>query len=482
MKKLLKPFMSLALVAMLGFAPVSVAAAGETTALVDTTATVKAAAPNAAVAAKISVPEKITVEVGKPAKLKITAKGYKVKKVACVSEAFNVDVKPAKKAVTITAHKGTEGQSDFLVTTVKAKKGKNTKEFTFYTDVHIKGDAAETEKHISSLEELKVIDAGSASTKYVLDSDIDMAGWTEPLRNVNCSIDGAGHTLRNLSVPFVGKVWGGTIENLTFELNMTSVYSYSEDDKYAAPVGYLGPGTKDEGATVKNCKSTGSIKIEGSVETGYKSAYIGGLVGDNPNNYGLVANCVNEADLYVHGDFKAAVGGIIGYADGRTGEVSVQECANYGTVDAEVDNYMDVGIGGIVGYGGSFAIAKDCLNAGTVTGIAKGGSKKDQAGGILGCGDYCLENCVSSGKASFGVYGGVIDKDILDSWASSAVMFKNVYYSATIDQGFNWSGNPVEVSGVSEVSSMTDQASFPGLDFGNVWKMGQYGPELKNLP
>ena len=106
------------------------------------------------------------------------------------------------------------------------------------------------------------------------------------------------------------------------------------------------------------------------------------------------------------------------------------------------------------------AVTKDSLNTGNV-----GATSRDRSGGgITGFGDQRLENCVNLGRTSFGVVGGKVDKDIIDSWNYSAQMFTNVYYSGSIEYGFNWRNNPVEVPGVKSVSDVTDQsASFLDL-------------------
>ncbi len=440
------------------------------------------AAQEAQAAAKLSMPKKVTVKAGKSKKIKITAKGYTVQKVTCVSEAQNVKIKTTKKAVTITAKKGTGGQSDFLVTTVTAKKGGKTSDYTFYTNVTIKGSKKKTTKKISTLAELKSLDPTSSTTTYVLANDIDMSGWKEPLMWVYCSFDGAGHTLKNLKVPFIGKLYGGTVENMTFDLAMTS--SYNQDgDSYLAPICYLGPGNENEVATVKNCKSTGFMKPAKAHEDqsgGMEPMYVGGLVGNNPNNYGLITNCLNAADITITGDAMVAVGGIIGNIEGQTGVATIVECKNSGNID--VDNSglsgMGCGVGGIAGYAMSSAVTRDCLNTGKV----HAAKSERSGGGITGFGDQRLENCVNLGETSFGVVGGTVDADIIKSWDSSTQMFKNVYYAATIENGFNWNGNPVEVKGVASVSTVTDKSAFAGLDFSKTWTMTDNGPDLKNIP
>ncbi len=436
-------------------------------------------APKTNAAAKVSLAKKATVTVGKAKVLKITAKGYKIKKVKSVSEGQNVKIKTSKKSVTITAKKGTEGLSDNVATIVTAKKGKKTKTFKFFTAITIKGNANQkvSEKHIKTVDDLKAI-TGKSGVKYILDNDIDMTGWTEPIKYMYDSVDGNGYALKNLSVPFIAKLYGGTVTRLTFDVNMTTVYSL-EDEKYVAPIGYIGPGQADQIATVKDCRTTGSINIV-DVESEDVTVYVGGLVGRNPNNYGLVDSCVNKAAITVKGDLRAAVGGIIGEAAGLTDKVIVNKCLNTGDIDAEVKSYMGVGVGGIVGYGGDFSIAKDCLNKGSVYGKITGG-KTYGAGGIMGAGDFCLVNCVSLGKCSYGVYGGQLDEDTIKSWAATKVMYKNVYCSSESENEFNWRKNAVEVEGVHKVSDITDVNSFAGLDFDYVWIMTPYGPDLRNI-
>ncbi len=437
--------------------------------------------PESEAAAKLSITGKVTVTVGKAKKLSITAKGYTVKKVTCISEAKNVSIKTSKKAVTITAKKGTAGQGDYLVTTIKAKKGKKTKNYKFYTSVTIQG--ASTTEYISTVDQLKKIDTKNSKAKYILKNDIDMSGWTKPFESMYCSIDGAGYTLKNLSVPLVGKLYGGTIENLTFDLAMGSVYE-QWGDKYVAPICYIGPGNNNETATIRKCGSTGAINLTNT--SGYDQSsdmnpiYVAGLVGTNPNNYGQIEYCYNLAYIKTAGYPKVAVGGIIGNVAGKTGVAVIRECKNSGgiSVDNSGDAGMGCGVGGIAGYATSSAMTKDCLNTNNVNAT----NKDRSGGGLTGFGDQRLENCINLAAADYGVVGGKVDEYIIKSWNYSAQMFKNVYFSSLNEYGFNWEGSPVEVSGVKSVSDMTDQSVFVGFDFTKIWKMTPAGPDLINIP
>ena len=389
---------------------------------------------------------------------------------------------------TYTAKKLAAGEYKFKVRAyLKSGKktvwGKYSKVVTVTVGSGTTNDTASASKYISTLDDLKNIDARNSDITYILKNDIDMTGWKEPIPYMFCSIDGAGHTLKNLAVPLAGKVYGGKIENITFELKITTVYEL-EGYKFVAPIGYIGPGNKDEIATVRNCRATGYIKLEGG--NGYDPSnymdaiFVGGLVGENPNNYGYVEKCVNEANITIKDFSNAAIGGIIGVTGGRTGAVTISECVNIGDIDTDTSKHTMsyCGVGGIAGYGTSSAVTKDCVNLGSV----HGSGSKAAGGGITGGGDQRLENCVSLGAADYAVFGGEVDKDIIDSWSYSAQMFTNVYCGSDIENEFCWRGNPVEVKGVQKVSDVTDQSAFKGLDFKNIWEMTGNGPELKNIP
>ena len=129
---------------------------------------------------------------------------------------------------TYTAKKLAAGEYKFKIRayTKSGKKtvwGKYSKVVSVTVGAGTTNDTAAAARYISTLDELKKIDARNSEIKYVLKNDIDMTGWKEPIAYMFCSIDGAGHTLKNLSVPLAGKVYGGKIENLTFDLKITTV-------------------------------------------------------------------------------------------------------------------------------------------------------------------------------------------------------------------------------------------------------------------
>ncbi len=342
--------------------------------------------------------------------------------------------------------------------------------------------------YITSQKELAAIDAANTKAKYVLKNDIDMKGWTTPLAKVCCTIDGAGHVLKNLSVPFIGGLYGGTVENIIFDLKLTDYYLY-QDYKVVAPIGFLAGGNNLEVGTVRNCKSVGSINCaggDGLDPYDYNDAIdVGGIVAFNPNNLGYIERCVNEADITIKGYPNAAIGGIVGMCGGGTTREVVVECKNAGNIDTDTQRYTQsyCGIGGICGNQSALAIIRDCLNTGTVRDSADSEECPRKGAGISGAiNNPIIENCVTLGASDYAIAGAKISAQTIQNWSYSSAHFTNVYYDASIGGGFMWEGSPADVDGVSVVSDITDESVFAGLDFKNVWKMGENGPELRNIP
>ncbi len=395
---------------------------------------------------------------------------------------------------TYTAEKLTEGEYQFKVRAY-LKNGKKTVWGKYSKVAKVKVNKAEDPKdeesgsenvkYISTLAELQAIDASNDQIKYVLKNDIDMTGWKKPIRNMYCSFDGGGHTLKNLSVPFVDYLSGGNIENVIFNLCFTDAYDREYGNYlFMSPINQISCGrdSKDY-SLVKNCKATGTIKIKNEgryTVDNYNSRYIlaGGIVGYQM--YGVIEKCVNEATISVSsGEFtNFAIGGIVAISSCDSKDGAVKECLNAGNINAEA-KFMFYGVGGIVGRGEFGSRSKNCLNTGKIS--ATDGSIGHGAG-LTGAGSQTLENCVSLGSADFGVYGYAVDQTLSNSWNSSEY-FKNVYFSAKIDDGFWWPDEETgEIKGVNKVSDITDKSAFKGLDFDKIWEMTENGPMLRNIP
>lgn len=346
-------------------------------------------------------------------------------------------------------------------------------------------------KYISTMSELQNIDPLDTKTKYVLKNDIDMKGF-ETFRRFQGILDGAGHTLKNLTVPFTFYLSGGTIENLTFDIKLTKVFEIG-DYKLIAPIGFLSGGDNFEFAQVINCKSVGEITLtEGGDKMNpddYNDAInVGGLVAFNPNNYGYVERCLNETSITVKGYPNAAIGGIIGMAGAGTTREVIVECKNAGNIITDTEKLATsyCGIGGIVGNLGTLSIMRDCLNVGSVKSEIAAVNQYASRVGCGLCGSFetpNIKNCVSIGATDTAVAGMKIPSTYLESWSySSGKRFENVYYGPMSGDMWVWADSPVDVEGMNKLDDITEKSAYKGLDFDNIWIMTDNGPDLRNIP
>ena len=145
------------------------------------------------------------------------------------------------------------------------------------------------------------------------------------------------------------------------------------------------------GATVRNLRAEGTVTVE---ESGEECQYVGGMIG-YADGKTTVESCRSAVSVHVYSAAVYAVGGIIGYV---CGEPTVSHCANYGdlTGEAEENNFC---FGGIVGASDSDELTMNyCYNAGAVS--ADGGYS--YAGGLIGSSngyDLFIKGCYSSASA-----------------------------------------------------------------------------------
>lgn len=130
------------------------------------------------------------------------------------------------------------------------------------------------------------------------------------------------------------------------------------------------------GAVVKNVITAGSIS---STEK-----YVGGIAGF-ANTYSgdvTIENCKNTAAV----QGGNGVGGIFGYCSGSAHSVTITGCANTGTISGARNS------GGICGTLENAHFIKNCYNSGAVTGSNIGGILGRGAKGVLIENCYNLEN------------------------------------------------------------------------------------------
>ena len=218
------------------------------------------------------------------------------------------------------------------------------------------------------------------SCKLVNDIDLENINWT-PIGNTKAfagSIDGDGHTIKNLSVAYAVK---------------------GRERAYLGLVGQV-TGTADSRLAIKNLTVEGRIDVTGSAS--FYSCYIGGVVGRG--QYVDLSNVVSRVTVAIEktvGNSKN-VGGMAG----TLVDSNVTNCGNEGDVTGSSD------LGGLVQqlYSGTMA---GCYNTGKVTGSGTyvGGvlayAKKATVKDIYNTGD------VTSRKSMFGGLIGVMENSSL---------------------------------------------------------------------
>lgn len=162
--------------------------------------------------------------------------------------------------------------------------------------------------------------------------------------------------------------------------------------------------TLSGGAVVKNVITAGSVTATGKNNVGGIAGFANTYSGDV-----TIENCKNTAAITGNNE----VGGILGYCSGSAHSVTVTDCANTGTISGTRK------LGGICGNLENAHFIKNCYNSGTVTGST--------IGGILGRGakGVSIENCYNVGNI---IYSGTNGSAIVGTgYAKKPVEVKNCY-------------------------------------------------------
>ena len=355
----------------------------------------------------------LTLYVGDTAKLTATVRpeDTTVKTIVWTSSDDSVTV---KDGVVTAAKAGTA--------TVTATCGSVKAECTVTVNAVTKPTVTDGVYQIGTVAELvwfaKQVNGGNSAIKGVLTGDIDLNGlnWTPIGTSSNKfagSFDGAGHTIKNLSIDYAtakaservylglfGNVEGAkdtyaVIKDLTVEGNVSAASNYSV---YTGSVGgVIGNG--------KYLTLTGVIaRINVSVDEKVgKACSVGGLAGTLLNC--TMANCGNECAV----SGVQNVGGLVGwfYGDTMTG------CYNTGSVTGTA-----LGVGGITGYAKNAAIT-NVYNTGAAS------TTKNQVGGLIGVMENStLTNAYSTGKITVSETGG----NAVGAAVGWATTLSNVFY------------------------------------------------------
>lgn len=214
--------------------------------------------------------------------------------------------------------------------------------------------------------------------------------------------------------------------------------------------------TLSGGAVVRNVITAGSIS---STENN-----VGGIAGF-ANTYSgdvTIENCKNTAAITGNNE----VGGILGYCSGSAHSVTVTDCANTGTISGTRK------LGGICGNLENAHFIKNCYNSGTVTGST--------IGGILGRGakGVSIENCYNVGNI---IYSGTNGSAIVGTgYAKKPVEVKNCYALQATAQAFVANGvNKDSASGFKSAEEMQSAEFAATLGSAFQYNGGGY-PTLKD--
>ena len=165
------------------------------------------------------------------------------------------------------------------------------------------------------------------------------------------------------------------------------------------------------GAVVKNVITAGSVTATGKNNVGGIAGFANTYSGDV-----TIENCKNTAAITGNNE----VGGILGYCSGSAHSVTVTDCANTGTISGTRK------LGGICGNLENAHFIKNCYNSGTVTGSTIGGILGRGARGYSSTTDTpILENCYNVGNI---IYDNTNGSAIVGTgYAKKPVEVKNCY-------------------------------------------------------
>lgn len=218
-------------------------------------------------------------------------------------------------------------------------------------------------------------------------------------------------------------------------------------------------GTLAGGAVVKNVITAGKIEATGKDNVGGIAGFANTYSGDV-----TIENCKNTAAITGNNE----VGGILGYCSGSAHSVTVTDCANTGTISGTRK------LGGICGNLENAHFIKNCYNSGTVTGSAIGGILGRGARGYSSTTDTpILENCYNVGDI---VYSGTNGSAIVGTgYAKKPVKVKNCYALKGSAQAFVVNGvNAISNSDFKSADEMKSAAFAALLGDGFMVKSGDY--------
>ncbi|MBO5074038.1 MAG: fimbrillin family protein [Bacteroidales bacterium] len=313
------------------------------------------------------------------------------------------------------------------------------------------------------------VNTADRTANAVLTADIDLEGrpWTpigstgEENNNFRGVFDGQNYTIRGLNVE------GGR-----------------------AGLGFFG---EVRTGTVKNFTIYGEVVVNTEVD------YVGGVIGsicglngenDLERNGAIIQNITSYVNLTakVHG--PGMIGGFVGYANHQS---LIEKCSWYGTFDAG-EYRVDSGAGGFIGKiqeNTSEVTIRNCAAYGTIkTNYAKNSFNNTPTiymGGFLSFSNTnaktTLENCLFAGKFERGA--NLTDEARLGAFGTlrSVNAIKNCYYlgddglaAVHSDSNLKPGSDNVEITAVTEDDLRNNTIA---TQLGTLWEQGENYPVIK---
>ncbi len=313
------------------------------------------------------------------------------------------------------------------------------------------------------------VNTADRTANAVITADIDLEGrpWTpigeteEAKNNFRGVFDGQNYTIRGLNV---------------------------EGDR--AGLGFFG---EVRTGTVKNFTIYGEVVVNTEVD------YVGGVIGsiyglngenDLERNGAIIQNITSYVNLTakVHG--PGMIGGFVGYANHQS---LIEQCSWYGTFDAG-EFRVDSGAGGFIGKiqeNSSEVTIRNCAAYGTIkTNYAKNSFNNTATiymGGFLSFSNTnaqtTLENCLFAGKFERGA--NLTDEARLGAFGTlrSVNAIKNCYYLAHdgleavhSDSDLKPGSDNIEITPVTEDDLRNNTIA---TQLGTLWEQGENYPVIK---
>ena len=284
----------------------------------------------------------------------------------------------------------------------------------------------------------------------------------------------------------------GPITNCSNSGEISAVVTSSSTYQYAIVHSYAGGIVGSALETITLCHNTGKVSASavctsGSAKNCNVVANGGGIVG-NSSEKATISNCYNTGEILVFASSNtssyanAHSGGIAGHNYG-----TIKNCFNIGKVStppSSSSTYVYINVGGIAGRNDE--TITDCYNAGDVSANPTSSRVNSYIGGIAGRNYVTITNCYNVGAIlSEGISGGITgdnyDGGTVDT-TDDAIM-TNCYYADSI---LNGAGIGIDTAVKCELDELTQQSTFVGFDFENVWtfneEVGSYPlPVLRDI-